>query len=1510
MNSVPGVFNALRLLTLLFLAGVAVNVSAQSVPAFATSPDARALQTVDPHSRHIDPLGKLNAKRIAPPQSANPIASAYFAPDRSSGDSLSQKLGSIFATGGNSSAEMIHEDGQREQVLVPAADAPALTGLASAGSLADMESLKGTIAKPYGLQLVNGRHGTPTYIRATDLTPRNESSPSQFRKSQRFLGAIGGVLGLTDPNAELVLHSVSVSETGKTRLRYRQNFRGIPVYAQELSVYIKPTGEITTLRGNFRSTPRVSGTTPNLAAEDARKIVQALHAEPVRFNQTELVILPTEERGDAKLAWRVEAYVGFAEGWHYFIDALSGNVIQQISAIHRGAVVASGTDLTATTRTFTAWQSGSAYYMIDVTRPIDDASTANPLAAPDANGNLVVYDCNSVDLGVTGNKCNGVEQSSSAASGWAPAGVSSLWNVYQTLDYYKTTHQRNSFNGSGGSINIYVNVVNGGGGTPDGAFWSGLDNKMVIGAGGHSFKNLSYGLDVIAHEITHGVIDASAKLTYLGQSGALNESFADFFGAMVDRANWTLGESATLVSPGYLRNMANPHLGVPECDVTQFAQPAHMSEYRNLPNTQAGDSGGVHCNSGIPNRAAFLVAEGLSAEGIGTSIGKEATEKIYYYALTNYLHSNSQFADARKALVDAAVALFGAGSTAESAVKKAWDTVGVVEPTQASTGVRLRTAADSVTGSDYLIYQQSGHIFIQNASGSLGPLNTYPATAVRPAVYFDSTAKTGYVFYANAASGSMRAINLSNFADALITMGNFHAFAISSDGKKMASVNTALDSTIYVTDLTTFSISALPIQPRNSEGGLISAHVIPDSIAFDYSGKTVIFDFAIPQTAPNGATYYHWAIGTINVATGAMETTAGSQPATITLGNPVFASNNNFIVAYDYLDTSTNQSSVLLYDLNRNEATFLANPDLNQQNRGMTGHPVFDGDDTSVVVQSRYTYCSSVCTDYNPYYLFRVPVTKTNGKWEGNPAAAVAISSYFGEFPQWYRAGTRSINAAIAVSSTSVNFGSVELGARTTQSLTISNTGNVDVAVSDLTISGTEFGHDGFAGLIPRGQAVTVALSFQPSGTAGTRSGSLTIVSDATATPPSVGLTGSASSQATTQPPTTTTTTTTTTTAAQTTTTAVTSTTTTTSIPGSSATLSFAPGWNLVGNSSTGSLDLVTALGDTANVTSVWKWIASSAKWAFYAPTLVGQVLADYAAGKGYDILTAIAGGEGFWVNAKTAFTAPVPAGIAIGAAAFQGMASGWNLIAIGDGKTPSQFNRSIGTSAQTQGVVPLNLYTLWAWDTAQSNWYFYAPSLEANGGLLNYIQSKNYLDFGSTVLGPTTGFWVNAATTSTATTTTAASTTTSFAATTTTSFGATTTTTSSTTTTTVPQASAGCNIIVYPANDTGGCHIRLVQPSSCQAITLPFSFEWTTDGSYCETPYTLYVTGDPPLQRYFSWQLSENVSQGITHNGGIARITAADLANAGVTSVSGVYHWDVVGYYGSHPDSQPFKVK
>jgi fibronectin type 3 domain-containing protein len=179
---------------------------------------------------------------------------------------------------------------------------------------------------------------------------------------------------------------------------------------------------------------------------------------------------------------------------------------------------------------------------------------------------------------------------------------------------------------------------------------------------------------------------------------------------------------------------------------------------------------------------------------------------------------------------------------------------------------------------------------------------------------------------------------------------------------------------------------------------------------------------------------------------------------------------------------------------------------------------------------------------------------------------------------------------------------------------------------------------------------------------------------------------------------------------------------------------SLAKGWNLVGNSVAAPLDVKASFGgQAASITSIWKWNASTSRWAFYAPSLdTANTLVSYCASKGYDVLTSINQGEGFWVNAAASAALGTQSGTGFALAAAD-MTKGWNLAATGDDITPAAFSTAVG-----------NVTTLWAWDNVNNAWFFYAPTLAASNGLASYITGKGYQDFGVTTLGNGRGFWVN----------------------------------------------------------------------------------------------------------------------------------------------------------------------
>ena len=242
-----------------------------------------------------------------------------------------------------------------------------------------------------------------------------------------------------------------------------------------------------------------------------------------------------------------------------------------------------------------------------------------------------------------------------------------------TYDFYKKILSRDSVDGKGLTLVSSVHYSTG----FDNAFWNG--GQMVYGDGsGHLFQvgALTKALDVIGHELTHGVTQFTAGLEYSKQSGALNESMSDVFGSLVKQyhLNQTAAKADWLIGAGTLVPALGKALRSMKAPGTAYSgdnQPATMQDYVDLPDDgdPRNDSGGVHINSGIPNHAFYLAAKKLAGHAW------EKAGPIWYAALTQGLEPTSQFADAAKATVDAAGKLYGAKEVA--AVRDAWKAVGI-----------------------------------------------------------------------------------------------------------------------------------------------------------------------------------------------------------------------------------------------------------------------------------------------------------------------------------------------------------------------------------------------------------------------------------------------------------------------------------------------------------------------------------------------------------------------------------------------------------------------------------------------------------------------------------------------------------------------------------------------------------------------------------------------------------------------------------------------------------------
>jgi len=239
-------------------------------------------------------------------------------------------------------------------------------------------------------------------------------------------------------------------------------------------------------------------------------------------------------------------------------------------------------------------------------------------------------------------------------------------------DFYLKQFERNSLDDRGMALISSVHV----GKKYNNAFWNG--EQMAYGDGDDQlFRRFTRSLDVIAHELTHGVVTHTCNLQYQDQSGALNEHFADVFGCLVKQwrntqtakqASWLIGEE--IMGPGTqaksLRALTGDKAYADDPLLGTDPQPKHMDDFVNM----AGDNGGVHYNSGIPNHAFYLAA---------MKTGGKAWSKMgsVWYQTMQRLTSTSQFNDAAIVSIESAGELFGRSSAEQKAVSSAWAEVGI-----------------------------------------------------------------------------------------------------------------------------------------------------------------------------------------------------------------------------------------------------------------------------------------------------------------------------------------------------------------------------------------------------------------------------------------------------------------------------------------------------------------------------------------------------------------------------------------------------------------------------------------------------------------------------------------------------------------------------------------------------------------------------------------------------------------------------------------------------------------
>ncbi|MCB9452716.1 MAG: M4 family metallopeptidase [Anaerolineaceae bacterium] len=457
--------------------------------------------------------------------------------------------------------------------------------------------------------------GKVRFIGVATSNPIAQAIPLQAQATseeaaRNFLAYYGGLFGLRDANQELTVMRQGSADQGRSFVRFQQVYNGVPVIGGELIVQMDSHLSVLSANGEVLPDVRLS-TTPTISADTARQtalesiakvygmdVGQLTASQPELWVYNPVLIGPGDT--STQLVWRMN------------VTSIELAPIEELVLINaeRGSIALhfNQVDTAMNRRTYTA---------------------NNTTTVP---GTLVCSDPTACSTGDT-----------HAFYAHKYAG--------DTYNFYLTNHGRDSIDNAGMTLVSTVHYDSG----YNNAFWSSSINQMVYGDG----QDYPLADDVVGHELTHGVTSRESNLFYYYQSGAINESFSDVWGEFVDLTNgsgtddaghrWLMGEDVSPGGNGAIRDMSDP---------TVFGDPDKMTSIYYY--TGNGDNGGVHFNSGINNKAVYLMVDGGSFNGqTVTGLGITKVAKIYYEVQTNLLTSGADYADLNDLLYQACLNLVG-----------------------------------------------------------------------------------------------------------------------------------------------------------------------------------------------------------------------------------------------------------------------------------------------------------------------------------------------------------------------------------------------------------------------------------------------------------------------------------------------------------------------------------------------------------------------------------------------------------------------------------------------------------------------------------------------------------------------------------------------------------------------------------------------------------------------------------------------------------------------------------
>ena len=772
--------------------------------------------------------------------------------------------------------------------------------------------------------------GTPIFI-------RNRSTTLAGKRAQRSSGPAAelamaviedhrDLFKLEDPRFELGLKEVVKDHLGNEHVRFQQQYDGVPVLGQELVVHLDPGGFMSSINGRYLPTPGFGmSVEPAIQPKEAMQtatdhLAQRVEVQPItgqlaalmKYNGPVADLHVVIEGLTPRLTWKVLVRPNWRDRWVYFIDAQTGEVVDCYNSTPTdGPTSALAEDLKGQQQTIQVYEVDDEFIMVDASRSI--FQTDQPDVIWDPRGALWTLTQDFVDLGD-----DYLFQVLSSDNTWSdPVAVSAHANMGRVFDYFLQVHGRESVDGKGGTLISVIHATIDGE-SMENAYWTG--EMMVYGDGGSFFEPLAKALDVAAHEFTHGVIEQTVNLEYRLESGALNESFADVFGAMVDREDWLMGEDVTKMAPA-LRDLETPENGDQPGHMNDFLDLDALNElYGNSPGTSPDDSndlGGVHINSGIPNRACFLIAEQL---------GREKTEQIYYRILeARYLISQARFIDMRLAAEQAAIDLFGESSIEVNAVLAAFDAVGIVNEvaTQAPDDVAATVGDQWIV----MVNAEESDVSLLRAKPDSEEIQWISDTQVSFATGKPvSVSADGHEVFFIDAENFIRAVYVDGTGEeVLTTTGEWGSLALSPDGTKLAVTTVYEDTTIFIFDLLDENNDKeIKLYNPTTQAG-IAADVVrfADVLDWNADSRHLLYDAFSSLSLGEDDELGYWSINMLDTESEVIFPLFSGLPEGVHLANPSFANTNEAFVVFDFFDDESETNEIWVFDTFTGDSGFI-----------------------------------------------------------------------------------------------------------------------------------------------------------------------------------------------------------------------------------------------------------------------------------------------------------------------------------------------------------------------------------------------------------------------------------------------------------------------------------------------------------------------------------------------------------------------------------------------------------